>query len=286
MKQIFILSILTAIAVSCSSDEEREADNSSVEIKLVTGVSELQTKAPVKAGDNITANFVASTTAGNYATNAWTSTVAFTASSTPTTALSFNPSRYYPVDDSNISIRGYYPAGTLAGNSVSYSVADGSIDLMLSNEQSGTKTASSAMAFTFSHLLTQLQFKFVSGSGYDASKTVTSIVLKQQKVPTALNLDDGTVTYGSAADITLGGTYTISQSGDTASVRPMVKAGEALSLTITTSDNVTYSNNPINLTTQAGMAHLITLTFTPKEITSTVKVTDWGTGTGGSTALQ
>ena len=288
MKQILFLTILAAMAVSCSSDEEREQDSSPVEIMLTTGVSGIQTKAPVKPNDNITATFVAATSTGNYGPNAWSSTVAFTASTTPTAALSFSPVRYYPVDGSSIFIKGYYPTGTLTDSTVTYSYTDGSVDLMISNEQSGTKTASAPLAFTFNHLLTQLQFKFVAGTGYvPGGRTVTGITLKTQKLPTVLNLNTGGITtYGTAADIALTGSYTISTIGDLAAVYPMVKAGEALNLDIKTSDNVVYSTGPITLSTVAGQAHLVTLTFTPKEITSTVKVTDWVPGAGGSSPLQ
>lgn len=292
MKKLMFAAIACAIALmGCSSEDDCTTDDPQiseppVEIKLSAGVPELLTRAPVNTNDNITASFVASTTSGDYTANAWVSTATFVASPTPTAALSFSPARYYSADGTSaIYIKGYYPAGSISGKTVTYS-GSGMEDVMITAQATGTKATSTPLSFTFNHLLTQLQFQFKSGPGYPASgNNVTKIVIKSQKTPATLILNDASLTYATN-DLTLNGTYPITTAGATAADCPMVKSGEAIVLSVTTSDGVVYPDATISLTTQTGSAHLITLTLTPKEITSTVSVTAWVTGGGGSSSLQ
>ncbi|MCS3148003.1 fimbrillin family protein [Bacteroides fragilis] len=189
------------------------------------------------------------------------------------------------MNSSTIYIKGYYPAGTLAGKSVTFA-ADGTEDVMITAQASGTKATATPLSFIFNHLLTQLQFKFVSGTGYPASGVnVTSLVIKQQKAPATLDLNTAAMTY-TTKDLTLSGTFPITTAGATVSNYPMVKSGEALSVAVTTSDGVTYPETAISITTEAGKSHLITLTFTPKEITAAISVTAWQVGGQGSSSLQ
>lgn len=288
MKKLVCIAIVATLVAGCSSDEKFDGpDNGPVEIKFSSGISGITTKAPVNTGDNITASFVASATDGDYSTNAWTAAATFQASVTASTALSFSPAQYYPVNGNTIYIKGYYPAGTIAGNTVTFTGANGTQDVMITGQASGTKTTTQPLAFTFSHLLSQLQFKFVSGTGYDPTgKTVTGVTVKTQKLPATLNLNNGNLTY-SDSNVSISGNYTINAGGAIAADRPIVKAGEPVILSVTTSDGVTYPDVTLaSLTTVAGQSHLITLTFTPKEITITVSVTAWVTGTGGSSSLQ
>ena len=162
--------------------------------------------------------------------------------------------------------------------------ADGTEDVMITAQASGTKATATPLSFIFNHLLTQLQFKFVSGTGYPASGVnVTSLVIKQQKAPATLNT--AAMTY-TTKDLTLSGTFPITTAGATVSNYPMVKSGEALSVVVTTNDGVTYPETTISITTEAGKSHLITLTFTPKEITAAISVTAWQVGGQGSSSLQ
>ena len=138
----------------------------------------------------------------------------FVASPTPTAALSFSPARYYPVDNSPIYIRGYYPAGTLSGKTVTLA-GDGTEDVMLTAQASGTKATAGALSCVFNHLRPQLQFKLVAGAGYPASGVnVTSLVIKQQKTPATLDLNTSSLTY-TTKDLTLSGTFPIQTAGST-----------------------------------------------------------------------
>ena len=266
MKKFAVIACAMGLS-GCSSEDDcatnPEPAGDVTEIKLSAGIQGVATRTPVSTNDNITAPFVASATTGDYTTNAWSSTVTFVASPTPTAALSFSPARYYPVDNSPIYIRGYYPAGTLSGKTVTLA-GDGTEDVMLTAQASGTKATAGALSFVFN---------------------VTSLVIKQQKTPATLDLNTSSLTY-TTKDLTLSGTFPILTAGSTINNYPMVKSGEALTVAVTTSDGVTYPESTISVTTEVGKSHLITLTFTPKEITSSISVTAWQTGGTGSSTLQ
>lgn len=293
MKKFILMTMAATLMAGCSNDEENGCisppSEDPVEIKVSAGVSGIQTKAPVNTGQSVTANFVASVNGGDYSAALWNATGTFTASSTASAAFSLSPAQYYPVDGSTIHIKGYYPQGTLSGNTVTFSETDGSSDVMISGEASGNKTTSGALAFTFNHLLTQLQFTFKAGAGFPATgRTVTSITLKNQQTPASLNIKDGTVSYNPVGDgITLTGTYAISADpGTTATVYPMVKSGATSVVMDIVAGGVTYPNVTVSLNTETGKAHNIILTFTPKGITASAIITPWITGGTGSSVVQ
>lgn len=288
MKKLMIFPLAALAFASCSSDDEPCVKNDDrVEIRLSADVNEVKTKAPVNSGASVTAQFVASATTGDYTTNAWTASATFTASTTASASFSFSPAQYYSPTGSTIYIKGFYPAGTVSGKTVTFTGMNGSQDLMISNEQSGSKASATPLAFNFSHLLTQLQFNLVAGTGFGTGITVTKIVVRSQQTPQTLDLNAGTVAYNTAADVSINGNYAITSGGSTATDYPMFKAGNSIVLSVTTSDGVTYPDATITgLTTAVGQAHLITLTFTPLQITATATVAAWGTGGTGSSTLS
>lgn len=290
MKKLVSLTLIAIVAASCSEEEKFDcSDDSPVEIKVSSGIKEVKTKAPVNSGDSITARFVASATSANYATSAWTATVRFKALASGSDPLSFTPAQYYPINGNNIYIKGFYPDGTISGNTVTFGGTAGTNDVMITSQVSGSRVNTTPLNFRFDHLLTQLQFKFVAGTGYDATgKTVKSVTVKSQQIPSTLNLNTGTIGYTSG-DVAITGNYAISAAGSVAPDCPMVKPGELIVLSVTNSDNVTYPDITIpaeQLTTLTGNSHLITLTFSHREITATVSVTDWVSGGGGSAGAQ
>ena len=292
MKKFMFLAMVASLMYGCSSDEDEcspPTDTSRVEIKLNADIFEIKTKAPVNTGQAITAKFVASATTGDYSTNLWNATANFTASTTASPTFSFTPQQYYPTNGSTVYIKGYYPAGTLSGNTVTFTETDGSNDVMITAEASGSKTTSNPLAFTFNHLLTQLQFTFKAGAGFPTSgKNVTSISVKDQQTSASLNLNDGSLTYNPVGSgFTLTGTFPISADpGTTATVYPMVKSGATSVKLGIIADGVTYPDVTVTLTTETGKAHNIILTFTPKEITATAIITAWVTGGSGTATIQ
>lgn len=290
MKKFMSLAILAALISGCSSDDDCSApttQESPVEIKLNAGIFDILTRAPVNSGQSITAKFVASATTGDYSTNLWSATGSFTTSTSASSSFSFTPQQYYPTNGNTVYITGYYPVGSLSGNIATFSETDGSNDVMITAEASGSKTTTGALGFTFSHLLTQLQFTFKAGAGFPSTgKTVTSISIKNQQTPATLNINTGAITYNTAG-FTLTGSYNIgADPGITATVFPMVKSGTANVVMDIIADGVTYTNVTVPLTTETGKAHNITLTFTPKEITATAIVAIWNTGGTGSANIQ
>lgn len=292
MKKFMIITLSAALFAACSSEDGEcidEPKDQPVEIKVSAGIFDIVTRAPVNTGDAITAKFVATTTTGIYTTNLWSATGGFSASETATAAFSFTPPQYYPVDGSTVYIKGYYPSGSLNNNIVTYTETDGSNDVMITAEASGSKTTTGALGFTFSHLLAQLQFTFIAGAGYPVSgKTVTSIIIKNQQTPATLDINNSGILTYNTGNVTLNGTFAISASpGTPVAIHPMFKSGATnVIMDITTNDNVTYTNITAPVATETGKAHMITLTFTPKGITATAIVTAWATGGTGTSNIQ
>ena len=292
MKKFMLMTIAAALIVGCSDHDEDDCLNPQnshpVEVKASAGVSGIQTKGPVNTGQSITAGFVASATSGDYSTHLWNAAGTFTASATASAAFSLAPLQFYPTDGSTIYLKGYYPLGTLSGNTVTFSETDGSNDVMISGEASGSKTTGGALAFTFNHLLTQLQFTFKAGDGFPASgKNVSGLLLKNQQTPASLNLNNGTVSYNPVGTgISITGPFPISAEGTTATVYPMVKSGATSVVMDIMADGVAYPGVTVNLNTETGKAHNIILTFTPKGITASAIVTPWVVGGTGSSNIQ
>lgn len=291
MKKFMLITITAALLTGCSDHDEDDYPQNChpVEVRASAGVSGIQTKGPVNTDQSITAGFVASATSGDYSTRLWNAAGTFTASATASAAFSLTPLQFYPADGSTIYLKGYYPLGTLSGNTVTFSETDGSNDVMISGEASGSKSTSGALAFTFNHLLTQLQFTFKAGDGFPASgKNVTGFLLKNQQTPASLNLNNGTVTYNPVGTgISITGPFPITADpGTTATVYPMVKSGATSIIMDIMADGVAYPGVTVNLNTEAGKAHNIILTFTPKGITASAIVTPWVVGGTGSANVQ
>lgn len=164
----------------------------------------------------------------------------------------------------------------------------------------GRKDGSSAAIppiLNFQHQLTQLQFTFKSATNYPApGNSVVSLTVNNQPALATMTVESGTSTFsGSAAMQALSSTnqtngIAITTNGTDASSPVMTNTGSAYSLNITVKpagggSNVTYSNVPVSLTTQAGKAHMITLTFTATAVTASATVADWLTGTGGTVTV-
>ena len=296
MKKVFVLISMALAVYSCSSSDDEcgpvtPDGNNPVEIKLNAGVLDVNARAPIASGNPVSAVFVASGTTNDYSTYLWSDTVSFNANSTPSAALSFTPKQYYPSNSSSVYIKAFYPASSVAttNNIVKYSATDGSVDVLMTGEQSGTRLTASPLNFVFNHLLTQLQFKFVTGTMFPTGKTVTNLVIKNaQTFPTQLDLNTGTLTYSTTPITFSGKSYSIgNSSGSAIADTPMVLAGSPVILSITTSDGVTYPDLTLSsLTTAVGQSHLITITFNLVEITATVSVTNWVTGTGTGSTVQ
>ena len=111
----------------------------------------------------------------------------------------FSPLLFYPTSG-NIFLRGFYPraeglidtyykgktSGGIVGNNISYTI-DGSYDIMVSNEVSGSVSSPIAAYMYYSHLLTQLSFVLYSDGSFPSSARVKRIILND--VLTVVDLD-------------------------------------------------------------------------------------------------
>lgn len=189
------------------------------------------------------------------------------------------------MDNSPIYIRGYYPAGTLSGKTVTLA-GDGTEDVMLTAQASGTKATAGALSFVFNHLLTQLQFKLVVGcriSGIGCQRDQSCHQATKDTCHTGPEYIQPDVYYQRPYP------FGYIPHPNYRKYNQQLSDGEkheALTVAVTTSDGVTYPESTISVTTEVGKSHLITLTFTPKEITSSISVTAWQTGGTGSSTLQ
>ena len=259
MKKGLVVLLTGMVLFGCSTSDDscpvNPDNNTPIEMKFSTGVHEVNvTKTVVNESTPINAIFVAASAANTYGTYLWSDTISFNASSTTSAAFSFTPKRYYPSSNTSVFVKAYYPNGTIGStnNLINYATTDGSLDVLFASEQSGSRQTAPTLNFTFNHLLSQLQFKFVAGTNYPAGKTVTSLVIKNaQTFPTQLDLNTGLLTYSASNISFTGKSYSISSSGTVIPDTPMVAPANSVVLSITTSDGVTYPDLTVSGVTTA-----------------------------------
>lgn len=123
---------------------------------------------------------------------AWTSIDAVRTGGAGNTALTFEPEQTYLAEEGESVLIGYYPrkepSGTTNPASVIYTIT-GDEDIMATGVQTGS-LVDKFETFTFSHLLTQLQFKCVGSAGAISKWTaVASIKVKNVATGLKLSLD-------------------------------------------------------------------------------------------------
>lgn len=256
-------------------------------------------------------------TTGNYPANGYASvTSALSAelaasSDGSASAITFNPTAYYLIGQTNNSTKlvGWHPA--VDGTSVTYAAGvvtvpiNGENDIMLSNELEGSKTDKfDTKTLTFSHKLTQIKIDAyaVSDAAKDAWGKIKTITLKNQ-LPTCKITLPATVTFeGTAADLALArkkasddsalaaevelGVATSDGSGNItaknaaecgyAMIQP-IASGTKLSLDIEMADGRKESLTIDDWTTGylEGNAYTITLKFTISKIELDAQITAW-----------
>lgn len=211
---------------------------------------------------------------------------------------------YFPSGGENVSFYAYAPYGTETtpatnGGAPSVTIAlDGGQDVMYATA-TGNKSGSAAAtqpSFRFTHKLAQLQFTFKSGTNYPASgNSVTSLRVKAQPSSLVMNMGTGSVITSGSADIqalsvanqTSG--IVITSAGTNANSPVMTTAASGataylLDITVKTGSGgtVNYTNVPVSMTSAAGSAHMITVTFTQAAANPTVSAGTWNTVSGGT----
>ncbi len=254
---------------------------------------------------------------GNYPANGYASvTSALSAelaasSDGSASAITFNPTAYYLIGQTNNSTKlvGWHPA--VDGTSVTYAAGavtvpiNGENDIMLSNELEGSKTDKfDTKTLTFSHKLTQVKIDAyaVSDAAKNAWGKIQTITLKNQKPTCKITLPATVAFEGTAADLKLArkkasddsalaaevelGVATLDGNGDItaknaaecgyAMIQP-IASGTKLSLEIEMADGRKESLTIDNWTTGylEGNAYTITLKFTVSEIEMDAQITAW-----------
>lgn len=209
-------------------------------------------------------------------------------------ALSFATPQYYPANGDKVYFYAYSPV------SGTYSVGNGSTapkvvwtitgqqDIMAAQVTSGiakTGTTPSQPAFAFTHKLKQVKFKIKRDDLFASDVKLTSLQIIGAKTQATLNLNNGSLSWGSATgpldvynnstgqEITTTATYlgtdgspVMFEPGTSFKVR--VIAGEK------TYADVTVTLSGTNAGT-AGVSHEVTLNFKPDEISVNVKAVEW-----------
>ena len=308
--KLLIMSLLaTAFLNSCTNTEEPVTDEAAETMEVNAGIAET-TRAVIGGGytNDLEVSFARLDNPG--ATGAaWTSIDAVRTGGTGNTALTFEPEQTYLTEEGESVLVGYYPRKELSGTanpaSVTFTIT-GDEDIMVTGVQTGS-LVDKFETFTFSHLLTQLQFKCVGSAGAIGKWTaVASIKVKNVATGLKLSLDKT-----SGAKLTVTGTA--DQTLTVKNCPSMISALDAEtpptgylllyptanmgteSLPVSLEVKGTYDGNAKTLNVivsnigegvKAGYSHLITLTFTEDgKIAVESGIAPWLPGNGGSTIV-
>lgn len=310
MKKVFVSMLALAALASCSSEEvlnEPVDGNKPVEIKLTAGVLDVTTKAPINTNSKFLPGIAGweGTQTPAAGTEIWVTEPDADITAGTAQPVVLKDKKYYNPDGATETfICAYYPkstaAVTLDAPQATFTNTDGSVDVMYASVTSAGKkpagaTAPTATALTFEHQLTQLKFMVKGNASVPSDLKVTTLKVKNVKLPTGLNIFTGELTTSAAQDIPAsnlktdaiptGDQATAIEYADPIMVAPLNTTD--IKLDITTSDGVTFTDVPVTLDANdgntGGTSFAITLTFQQKEITATSTVTEWTTQTGSGT---
>lgn len=212
--------------------------------------------------------------------------------------------RYYPEDGSRLFLRGYYPAAVPDINGVTWHL-DGSQDVMVSNEQSGSLTDmfwQDNKKFTFTHLLTRLNIRVRVEDNFPAGARLTRMQIGGSHPDVLLDLNKGvllplgepavlTVWEADGPGVSLSGTFP-----DAPIATAMLEAGVPLTFfaTVTLSDGTVwdYEALPIHFAEadglpQAGVSYTLSVVLDAEKekLTLSTTVTDWTEREGGEVKI-
>lgn len=293
--------LLAAVALAgCSKNNEGPVTppvpDGPVAVQLSAGLHTLPApKSPVVSGTAFTAAVAGweSASAADYSAAAAWSTTAQIKASASAAAITLEQSQNYSQQSGvKTYMKAWYPAGTLAGGNVTFGgTQDGTTDVLLAGEVSGSATDKDVKTLTFNHPLTQLKFKVDADDSFGSATEITGISIHDAQLPSGISLTTDAVTYGGAANLAVPGiaagqtiTTTAAAAGDPVMMKPFT--GNRITLTVTTS-GATYANVKATIDDDtdfiAGKAYTITLHFSGADLQVQAQVTEWvdsGTGEG------
>lgn len=294
--------LLTAACLcACSKSESGEQLSGGDAIRLSAGLpsASVQSKAPINSGDKFTpavAGWESSAAASYNTAPTWNTTTSEITASTTAQAVTLTAPQVYNADNAvKTYMKAWYPQGTLSSGTVTFTTndsykGDGTDDVLLAGEVSGSKSDRDNKVLAFEHLTTQLKFVVKAGTGLAAGTKLTKIELKNVDVPNGINLATNALLTSSKnalsvpdidGNLVIGTTETGDAAGSPLMIVP--PTGKTVTLKVTTSaaefDNIvaTIDNDD---KFQAGKAYTITLTFDQKNIELSATLAEWSDGAG------
>lgn len=277
MKKLILAALAIVAIVGCS--KRGNTDESSTVIELTAGVNSTKsTKTPINAWADTPVSFAKGLTSGNYDAE-WKAVVAASG------IVTLSPIQTYD-QQATFFLKGYTPQGTYAADMVTFSGMDGTQDILLSNEKSGSLAVKFSGDFAFAHKLTQLNFTVVGDATYGTGKNLTSIVVNGTKLPVSMRLSNGEITYATTTTTitSFSGTQPITTTATAPFGAVMVEPGVPVTLTIEAGGK-TYTDIPVSIADdplpQAGTAYAIAISITGDDkINLRAIVTPWLSGVG------
>ncbi|WP_288708657.1 fimbrillin family protein [uncultured Alistipes sp.] len=295
------LLLVAASLCACSKSESGEQLSGGDAIRLSAGLpsASVQSKAPINSGDTFTPAVAGweSTAAASYtAAPTWKTTTSKITASTTAQAVTLAAGQVYNADRTiKTYMKAWYPQGGLNNGMVSFVgdpkyADDGTVDVLLSGEVSGSKSDRENKVLAFEHLATQLKFVVKAGTGLAEGTKLTKIELKNVEVPSGINLTTDALLSSSKSVLAVPGidgnlVIGTAETGDAAGKPLMIvpPSGNTVTLKVTTSvtefDDIVATIDGDDKF-QAGKAYTITLTFGQKNIELSATLAEWSAGTG------
>ena len=306
MKKSAFLLLLLPLLAGCKDSTDTPSPVESAKISLLGSVSStVQSRGagvidPSASGFATTAlslNFAridqdAST--GVYPSYGSTALNATRAAGTGSTTITFDAGseQYYSAGTTNNASKlvGWYPRAAVASGVVDFTF-DGSTDVMLSNEVAGSSSAlfsETTQAFTFNHLLTQLQFKVyaIDDAAQTSWGTITSVKVKSQYTACSVTLPAivSFPTTGTASDLSVLSGATLAMGVESANavsvgysmIAPVAASGSVTLEIVTSAGGTKTVTIPVPSTGfLASNAYVITLSFSNLDVTGAASVGEW-----------
>ena len=297
-----------AVLASCTECGEPETPQSAPgadrSVRLSAGLQAVS-RAAIDNGSAFTASVGGweSASGADYGKAAdWLSSASVTASESASDIV-LTPQQYYSQNGAERTyIKAWYPKGSLGNNgTVTFAgdadyKGDGTDDILLSGEVSGSASDCGVKTLAFRHPLTQLKFTVQGDAAFGSATTVKSITLKEAGVPTGLDLKTDAVSASTpAAGVPvpgIDGTQTITTASTVAGQPVMVVpfGAKTFKIDVVTTNaankEIAYRNVTVTVSddnTLPGKAYAIALSFAGYEVSAQASVVAWdytGTGSG------
>lgn len=300
-KPICLLLAAVSLCACSKSESGEQIPGGEAVIRLSAGLpaASVQSKAPIESGNKFIPAVAGweSTAAASYtAAPTWNTTTSEITASTTAQEVELTAPQVYNANGAvKTYMKAWYPQGTLSSGTVTFTTndsykGDGTDDVLLAGEVSGSKSDRDNKVLAFEHLTTQLKFVVKAGTGLAEGTKLTKIELKNVDVPNGINLATNALLTSSKnalsvpdidGNLVIGTTETGDAAGSPLMIVP--PTGKTVTLKVTTSaaefDNIvaTIDNDD---KFQAGKAYTITLTFDQKNIELSATLAEWSAGTG------